>query len=114
MEDGRNASCCGGELVLPQIIKYGNTQYRHDHHVLFSRHNITNSTRPGGQGSLTAPPGAGTLPPPTSPPTAAPDASLCWSSCFTSSNTYHNTFLGIVEKLQAEQEANNVKVELTL
>jgi len=92
MEDGRNASCCGGELVLPQIVKY----------------NITNSTRPG-QGSATAPPGGVTLPPPTSAPTAAPDPALCWSSCFKSGNSYHDTFLEIVQKLQNEQKTNNVK-----
>merc|ERR1711892_634857 len=93
MEDGKNASCCGGELVLPQIMKY----------------NVTNSTGPGREGSLTAPPGAGTLPPPTSSPTAAPDPSMCYSSCFDSANSYHKTFLEIVQKLQAEQKTNNVK-----
>merc|ERR1719376_1245074 len=93
LEDGRNASCCGGQLVLPQIMKY----------------NITNTTGPGRDGSLTAPPGAGTLPPPTSAPTAAPDPSMCWATCFDSTNSYHNTFLEIVNKLKAEQNANNVK-----
>merc|ERR1711915_370625 len=93
MEDGRNATCCGGELVLPRIFQ----------------HNITNSTRPGPPGSMTAPPGAGTLPPPTAGPTIAPDPAMCYSSCFDSSNSYHNTFLSMVEKLKDEQAASNVK-----
>jgi len=92
MEDGRNASCCGGQLVLPQFVRY----------------NVTNSTRPG-HGSAAAPPGGVTLPPPTSAPTAAPDQSLCWTSCFQSSNSYHQQFLEIVQKLQTEQQNKNVK-----
>jgi len=92
LEDGRNASCCGGQLVMPQVIK----------------HNVTNSTRPS-QGSATAPPGAATLPPPTAGPTAAPDPAMCWTKCFDSSNSYHNSFLEIVQKIKSEQETNNVK-----
>jgi len=93
MQDGRNASCCKGELVIPQSII----------------HNITNSTRPGGEGSMTAPPGAVTLPPPTSGPTAAPDPDTCYSSCFDSSNSYHKTFLEVVQKLKEESETKDVK-----
>ena len=78
--------------------------------IYICRYNITNTTGPGREGSLTAPPGAGTLPPPTSAPTAAPDPSMCWATCFDSTNSYHNTFLEIVNKLKAEQAANNVKV----
>ena len=82
--------------------------------MIFTRYNITNTTAPGREGSLTAPPGAGTLPPPTGAPTAAPDPSLCYASCFDSANSYHNTFLEIVQKLKAEQEANNVKVGIRI
>jgi len=80
LNDGRNASCCNGELVMP--IEVNET-------MPMNNNNSSQQPIPSAFSNL--------------------DTNQCWSECFKSDNNHHKKFLEIIQKLQAEQAAKNTQ-----
>jgi len=93
----RNLTCCGGQFVAPRSV------FNVTYETMGDPRPVEEVLEPGKNIPAGAVPFVPVLPQPHV------DDPLCYKTCFDPANSYHNTFLGIIDRLKAEQAAKGSK-----